>query len=171
MILRCTKKVLDLLGSRPGGLSEPPPSDDDWYANLIWLNGRKCLLLTHAGTLFPVFVADVRKADLRDTGRYVVDLIAAELRDEDVPEDGLGRLDPSAVELAPTVSRGVLGFMNDMAFHCQHHVARGGDLDDGGVRDLSRRLRRVLHNIGGVYVTPIEAVGRRSGRAPQASPP
>src|SRR5207247_415481 len=39
--------------------------------NLLWLDRRKCLLLTHAGTLFPVFVADVRAADLRPPGSYI----------------------------------------------------------------------------------------------------
>jgi hypothetical protein len=42
---------------------------EDWYANLLWLSGRKCLLLTHAATLLTVLEADVRAADLRDPGR------------------------------------------------------------------------------------------------------
>jgi hypothetical protein len=46
-------------------LRQPEPSDDDWYANLLWVERQKCLLFTHAGTLFSVFVAGVRKADLR----------------------------------------------------------------------------------------------------------
>ncbi|MFN2615181.1 MAG: hypothetical protein ABR552_10255 [Actinomycetota bacterium] len=31
-----------------------------WYANLLWFDRRKCLLLTLAPTLFSVSVADVR---------------------------------------------------------------------------------------------------------------
>ncbi len=37
------------------------PRDGDWYLNLLWFDRRKCLLLAHVGTLFPVFVADVRR--------------------------------------------------------------------------------------------------------------
>jgi len=33
---------------------------------LLWLSGRKCLLITHATTLFTVLEADVRAADLPD---------------------------------------------------------------------------------------------------------
>lgn len=62
MIVRCTAKARTLLGVRE--LAEVEPSDDDWYLNLLWFDRRKCLLLAHVGTLFPVFVADVRKADL-----------------------------------------------------------------------------------------------------------
>jgi len=50
MVLRCTRKVLELLGGRAITLTEPPPTDDDWYLNLLWF--EKCFLLTHAGTLF-----------------------------------------------------------------------------------------------------------------------
>lgn len=62
VIVRCTAKARTLLGVRE--LAEVEPSDDDWYLNLLWFDRRKCLLLAHVGTLFPVFVADVRKADL-----------------------------------------------------------------------------------------------------------
>ncbi len=60
MVIRCTAKVLKLLGRRPGSLAELEPDDDDWYLNLLWFDRRKCLLLMHAGTAFSVFVPDVR---------------------------------------------------------------------------------------------------------------
>ena len=44
MILRCTKKLLTLIGPRQ--LIDYPPDGEDWYANLLWLSGRKCLLVT-----------------------------------------------------------------------------------------------------------------------------
>ncbi len=52
MILRCTTKARALVGVQ-----------DDWYLNLLWFDGRKCLLLAHVGTLFPVLVAIVNKAN------------------------------------------------------------------------------------------------------------
>ncbi|MGH3693369.1 MAG: DUF6933 domain-containing protein [Pseudonocardiaceae bacterium] len=52
MLLRCTKKLLSVLGGgvvvESAGVSDP----QDWYANLVSVDGRTCLLLTHAGTLF-----------------------------------------------------------------------------------------------------------------------
>ncbi len=60
MIVRCTARLLKLLA--PGELADVPPAPDDWYANLIWIDRRKCLLVVHADTLFPIFVANVRKA-------------------------------------------------------------------------------------------------------------
>jgi hypothetical protein len=57
VILRCTARLLDLLDMRDATLVDDAASDEDWYANVLWIDRRKCLLLTHAGTLFPVFAA------------------------------------------------------------------------------------------------------------------
>lgn len=73
-----------MLGSH-GTLTELPPTDDDWYGNLLWLDRRKCLLLTHADTLFSIFQAGIRKADLRPIGSYIVKTVEAELREENLP--------------------------------------------------------------------------------------
>ena len=64
---------------KPSQLADNAPDGEDWYANLLWLDGRKCLLLTHAATLFTVFEPDVRTAGLRDTGRLVAGLVEREL--------------------------------------------------------------------------------------------
>jgi hypothetical protein len=54
--------MLALLG-RSVSLVELPPDDEDWYANLLWLDRRRCLLPAHAGTLFCVLASDVRAAE------------------------------------------------------------------------------------------------------------
>src|SRR5438445_9464529 len=109
MVLRCTAKMLSLLGTRPRDLVTIEPSDLDWYANLLWLDGRKCLLLAHAGTLFSVFVPDIRKADLVPIGPSVARFIHQELEAENFPRDRLGAVDSGSAALAKTESRTVLG--------------------------------------------------------------
>jgi len=122
VILRCTQRLLDLLGSTPLGLTESKPCDDDWYANLLWVDRQKCLLLTHAGTLFSVFVPAVRKADLRPIGPYVVGVIEKELHSEELPMDILGPLDPDQVVIAKTASRRTLGYMKEIALHARYQI-------------------------------------------------
>ena len=112
VVLRCTAKMLALLGARQKDLVRVESSARDWYANLLWLDGRKCLLLAHAGTLLSVFVPDIRKADLAPIGPAVVALIHGELEAESLSLDRLGVLDSSSVALAKTESRMVLGYMN-----------------------------------------------------------
>lgn len=160
MIVRCTAKLLNLLGKRAVTLVEAPPSDDDWYTNLLWLDRRKCLLIVHAGTLFPIFVADVRVTDLRPIGR-IVDLLTASLLDEQLPIDALGLLDPDDVRLAKTASRHVLGVMNEMAFECGWHIDHAGGLWNINADELNRQLRRGLHTKDGQYRRPLELVHER----------
>ena len=168
MILRCTAKAFDLLGGRRLELTESTPTDDDWYLNLLWVDRKKCLLLTHAGTLFSVFVAGVRKADLVPVGHYIVNAVTAELRAEGLPTDALGRLDPDGIRLGRTASRSVLGFMNDIAAHCRYQVAHEGGLDQTDIGALNHGLRRTLHNQRG-YAYPIERVAERLDAHPQST--
>jgi hypothetical protein len=160
VVLRCTTKTLKLLGARPKDLATVQPSDQDWYANLLWLDGRKCLLLAHAGTLFSVFVPDIRKADLVPIGTSVVGLIHKEVEAEGLPLDRFGVLDSRYITLAKTHSRTVLGYMNEMARFCEYTVDDGGGLARCDTRELNRALRRELHisRRPPGYFVPIELV-------------
>ena len=155
--------MLALLG-RSVSVTEVPASDEDWYANLLWLDRRKCLLLTHAGTLFSVFVPDVRAAELRPLGPYVTGLIAEALRSEGLPSDALGLLDADALQVASTASRSVLGFMNDMAVHIDYAVAAAGGRSRCDADSISRQLHRTPYNRGD-HLYPIDLVIERTSAA------
>ena len=167
-MLRCTLKVLELLGTDPRDLVAVEPTDQDWYVNLLWLDGRKCLLLAHAGTLFSVFVPDTRKADLIPIGPSVVDMIHSELEAESLPLDRLGVLDPGHLTLAKTENRTVLGYMNEMARFCEYAVDDAGGLSRCDARKLNRQLRRELHlsRQPPGYLVPIELAGGSRGWPP-----
>jgi hypothetical protein len=162
VILRCTKKLLAVI--RPRQLADCPPDGEDWYANLLWLGSRKCLLVTHTATLFSVFEADVRAADLRDPGRLVTGLIGRELRREQLSAETFGNLDPASVNLAKTADRSVLGCMNDMAFMCAASTDRSGGLATTDLADLNQALRRNINSARG-YQPPIELTAQRISAA------
>ena len=162
MILRCTKKLLDLIEFRPRDLRTAPAADDDWYANLLWLDRRKCLLLAHAGTLFSVLVPDVHKAGLLPIGRVVVGSIDRALDSENLTRGRLGNFDANSVELAATVNRAVLGYMNEMARYCNYALTAQGGFERIDFDSLNRQLRRELHlsrHAPGFFV-PIELAQR-----------
>ena len=161
MILRCTKKLLTVLAS---AVAEPAPAPDpeDWYANLIWLDRRTCLLLTHSATLFTIFEADVTASGLRATRQLVTGLIGRELRREGLPAGTFGDLGQQEVLLAKTADRSVLGCMNDMAFRCEHVIADAGGLVRTDLPELNRSLRRNINRARG-YCPPIELAAMRLG--------
>lgn len=124
----------------------------DWYANLLWIERRKCLMFTHSETLFTLMVLDVRKAGVVPLGAFLVSKLHAELASEELPMDTFGAIDPGAVVIATTASRSVLGSMNNLAY-----LAEWAIMDSGGVRfcnveGLNRSLRRTpMGAIGGAY--------------------
>jgi hypothetical protein len=154
-MLRCTGKVLALLR-----VSEPAigqPSQQDWYAHLIWIDRRKCLLVTHAGTLYSVFMPNVTAAGLRPIGPPVVSAIQAALHAEHLPMDALGELDPGQVTVAKTADRRILGTINDLAFTTEHLIATTGGLARCDIDALHHSLHRTINSITG-YIPPIDLV-------------
>jgi hypothetical protein len=163
VILRCTRKLLAVLGA--GYAAEPGPAPDagDWYANLLWSDRRKCLLLTHGATLFSIFEADVRAADLRATRRLITELVERELRREGLPPATFGDLRSQELILAKTADRSVLGCMNDMAFHCEVAISDAGGLAHIDVGELNHRLHRNINSSRG-YRPPVELAAQQLER-------
>ncbi len=117
---------------------------------------------THAsGTLFSVFRARIRVADLRPLGDYVVEVIETELRAEQLPARTFAQLDPTDVRIAKTASRSTLGYMKEMAFELEWSIDSDGGLDRVDIHELNHALRRQLRSHGRDYARPIELVTQR----------
>jgi len=103
VLLPCTTRLLELLGDP--ATEDRPASPEDWYANVFWVQRRKCLLVTLAGTLFSVFASAVQAADLRPLSAFVAPLITHQLLAEGFPADALGPLEPAQATIARTADR------------------------------------------------------------------
>jgi hypothetical protein len=158
VLLRCTGKVLKLLRESP--VAEEV-SGDEWYANLLWVEGRKCLLLTHARTLFSVFVPNVAVADLRPVGPFVASSIQT-VTAEGLRIDTFGDLDAAEVTVTKTADRRVTGTMNDLAFTACHVIATAGGLARCDTERVNRVLHRTINGFTG-YARPIELVTAPAG--------
>jgi hypothetical protein len=161
VLLRCTTRLLKLMGSRAGALHDAKPGGDDWYANVFIIERRKCLLLVHADTLFPVLDTDVRVAQFDDLGLYATTLVVDALSSEGLAGSVLGPTDPSKARVAKTASRSLLGHMNEITFEAQHLIAQNGGPQYTDLDRVNRQLRRGLHARGGEYVVPLEVAAAR----------
>ncbi len=162
MILRCTKKLLAVIGPKLVAEPAPVPDAEDWYANLLWFDRRKCLLMTHSATLFTIFEPNVSAPELRDTDRLVTRLVGRELASEGLPPDTFSGPEPENVVLARTADRSVLGCMNDMAFLCEIAIADSGGIAHTDLAELNQSLRRNINSARG-YRPPIELTFERLG--------
>jgi hypothetical protein len=162
VILRCTKKLLAVLGAGHAAEPGPTPAAEDWYASLLWSGRRKCLLLTHATTLFSIFEADVHAGDLRVIHRMVTELGERELRRESLPAT-FGNLRSQELILAKAADRSVLGCMNDMAFLCEVAISDAGGLAHFELGELNHALHRNINSSRG-YRPPVELAAQQLER-------
>lgn len=163
MILRATARLVKALG--PVGVLTAEPRDDDWYGNLVFIERRKCVVLAHVGTLFAVFVADVRVEELRPIGPFAATHVETALRVERLPLDTFGPLDPDGVQVARTASRSIVASLNDIVAQARHHIAYEGGLRRADLSAINHSLCTVPNGSRG-FRTPLELVAERlAGRS------
>ncbi len=151
--------MLDVLGGKPE-LVDAESSVDDWYANVFYIDGKKCVLLVHDGTLFSSLALNVSVGILRPIGGYVYSQIVRALESEGLPHAALGDIDYRQIRLAPTRSRSVLGSMNDMVIMARHVIHSEGGLVECDVEELNHFLHDTPNGARG-FATPLELVNRR----------
>ena len=142
-ILCCTAKLLKEIGINP--LQSVPDRIDEfhiWYANLLRIERRKCVLFTHAQTLFSFFVPGLEKPDFCNLHQVFLGNLIERLDAEQLGEDYTAKLRQSPPEIiyAKTKSRSVLGSMNDLAFQVEVGVESGGGIGHCNLSALNKDL-------------------------------
>ncbi len=132
--LRCTRKLLARLGSTPVlDEVEPTTSLGDWYANLLFRPGRQVVLFVNERSLLPVLVPaspagslvtrfQAATADLLLRFRVPAAVVWAERREME------------EVLIGKTVSRQVLGSMNEFAYLMEAFRKEPASLSDIAAR-------------------------------------
>lgn len=167
MIVRCTRKLAPELGLRPQDLAPRPTAPDtfeDWYANLLWIDRRKCLLITESKTLFTFLVAGIRRRDLMSFGELISVHLAETLFAHGVDLNLVPTLRTvPTIEFAKTSDRRILGSMNEYAFLYKSHIAHMGGLGRVDVLALNKAMNETP--MGTLrYDSAIEAVKSELGR-------
>ena len=155
MILRCTLRLLDLIGTK--SIVAIEPSSEDWYGTTFWLEGRKCVLLVQASTLYSALALDIRVGDLRPPGGFAFTQVVRALSRDGLPRETFGAIDAHDVRLAKTVDRSVVGSMNDMVHQIRHIIGSMGGLACCDPSEVHRLLHETPNGARG-YATPLELV-------------
>lgn len=156
--LACTQKLRKLLGEAPTTNVTESETSVEFYANLLWLDGRKCLLFAEAKTLFCFLVPNVRKRDISPIGSVFVPRLEFELVTEELPRDLFGSLDPSDIRVAPTSDRAVVGSLVEFGRFCGYWVDDAGGLGHTDISRLNHKLRRIpMARRRRNYIYPIDA--------------
>jgi len=126
-----------------------------WYANLLMIERRKCVLFTSEKTLYSFLVPGVKKADFKCFDKLFTANLRLNLESEgfrkDVIEKVMGGYD--RIDLGKTRSRSVLGSMNEYAYHYKFGIHGEGGLSSCDILALNKEINR----------TPMSALGHNYG--------
>lgn len=139
-------------------LEEKPPSSSGlgaWYANLLMIDRRKCVLFTSEKTLYSFLVLGVKKADFKRFDELFTSNLRLNLENEGFREDVIEKVmgDYDRIDLGKTRDRSILGSMNDHAYHYKFYIHGEGGLSSCDILSLNKKINR----------TPMGALGYNYG--------
>jgi hypothetical protein len=147
-LIRCTQKLLREIGIKKSDLVDDDPQFGylrTWYANLIWIDRRKCVLFTNEGTLYSFLVGDIKKANLTKFDHLFLSNLRANLESEKFDSQIIDKVlkEYSEIAIGKTKSKSVLGSMNDLALLFKFNIQHNGGVMACDVIDINQKLNRV----------------------------
>ena len=144
-ILRCTKKLLTELKTKP---SEGAISSNElgcWHANLLRIDRRKCILFTNDATLYSFFVPGLKKSQFENVREVFGQNLFKNLLWENFPQNQIEIVldEHREIIIAKTNNRSVLGSMNDLAFQLKYRIGAMGGLFNVDLVELNHELNRI----------------------------
>jgi len=159
-IIYCTNKLLKELDVPLVELDKiPQPTEGlgNWYANLLRIDRRKCLIFTNEKSLYTFLIPKVLKANLKDIEQEFLINLSYNLQYEGFGLDVINRVMQEYQEIgfAKTYSRQVLGSMNQLAFEYEVLVEQKEGLENIRILELNKHINRTI--MGALkYKYPIE---------------
>lgn len=148
LLIRCTAKLRKEMGLKEAALYDgdaPGSPLDTWYANLLRISRRKCVLFTHADSLFSFLTFDASKARLKN-----LDIVFHEGLEEAMTREGFDNTVISRLlvgyedaRYTKTDSRSVLGSMNDIALNYNHDILYNEGAEYCDLPSIILKLNRV----------------------------
>jgi hypothetical protein len=132
-LIRCTQKLLKEMGLKKTVLNTSEPVFSylgSWHANLLHIDGKKCVLFVNDKTLFNFLAPNVKRQQIKNLSDLFNEHLAYALSSENITDETKEKIisEYSDINYATTNNKKVLGSMNDLAFHYKHHI-----LSEGGI--------------------------------------
>jgi len=161
-ILHCTRKLLKELNVtlvEPDKIPQPTEGLGNWYANLLRIERRKCLLFTNEKTLYTFLIPKVLKANLKNIEQEFLINLSYNLQYEGFGLEVINRVMQEYQEIgfSKTYSRQVLGSMNEFAFEYDYFIRREWGIEKARIFEINKEINRTP--MGALkYRYPIEAL-------------
>lgn len=161
MRLHCTQKLLKELHVQLSDPGEVGSSEGlgNWYANLLRIDRRKCLLFTNEKTLYSFLVPAVLKENLKRIEKEFLYHLILNLQYEGFGMDVLAMIQEEYQQIgfSKTASRSVLGSMNDLAYQYEVCVYMEGGIENVKILQINQKINKTPMSAI-AYRYPIEAL-------------
>ncbi len=139
---RVTKKLAKATHvNLAAALAAPPNPEHEWFADLFWVDGKKCVIWVHRTTLLTFVRPAVVAAELREFQglfRYEFRSAMAAMALPEVLLARFGIYHPE--DYAPTNDRGIVGSMLDYRKMFEHMVEAEGGLARAPIAEINAKL-------------------------------
>jgi len=145
-LIHCTAKLLKELKNPP--LQNPdtpnPEGLGNWFANLLRIDRRKCILFTNEKTLYSFLIPKVKKENLQNIFDEFLFHLSMNLQAEGFTIEVINRVLQTYTEMGfvKTSNRQVLGVMNDFTYAYQYNIDRAGGLDRARILEVNKQVNR-----------------------------
>lgn len=161
-IIHCTAKLIKELGNPT--LQNPdvpnPEGLGSWYANLLRIDRKKCILFTNEKTLYTFLIPKVKKENLKNIIDEFLFNLSMNLQAEEFPLEVINRVMQEYTDMgfAKTASRHVLGSMNEIAFEYKYLIInRYEGIENIRILGVNKEINRTIMR-GIKYLHPIESL-------------
>ena len=159
-LIHCTQKLIKELGNPPLQNREEPNKEGlgNWYANLLRIDRRKCILFTNEKTLYSFLIPKVKKTNLKNIIDEFLFNLNMNLQAEGFTLEVITKVMQECQEMgfAKTASKTVLGAMNQLAFEAEYLILqRYEGIERTRILLVNKDINRSLMR-GSRHLHPIE---------------
>ena len=161
-LIHCTQKLLKELGNPPLQTLDNEPNIEglgNWYANLLRIDRRKCLLFTNEKTLYSFLIPNVLKKNIKNIEEEFLISLSMNLQAEGFSREVINSVmrEYQGIGFAKTANKKVLGAMNQLAFEYEVFVQGKEGLENVKILEMNRDINRTILK-GIKFLHPIEAL-------------
>ena len=148
LVIRCTSKLLKELDVHKSNIYDYIQPDNllgSWYANVILINRRKCLLFVNDKTLFVFLIPGIKKSDLKNFKELFIENLKSNLTFLGIDHVTVEQIcnEYQEFEIGKTLSKSVLGSMTDYARCYKFELQYSGGQLVGDILQINSEMNKM----------------------------
>ncbi|MCK5879643.1 MAG: hypothetical protein KAH24_07680 [Holophagae bacterium] len=165
--IRCTKKLLKELRTEGDTVTRNDEGLGGWHANLFLVQRRKCVLFIHDSSLYSLILVGLKRPEFEKLQLLFGEILFKTMRVDGFSQKSIERMltEYEHIQFAPTISRSVLGSMNDRVGHIRAQMRQYDSLESADIG----RIRQSVNDapMGALkFALPVEELARVLGEGP-----